>query len=65
MIIKKYDYDTALSKVIHSSIENEKYNIKGPYGVGMDLNEETSGTIYLFAGGTGILPFMDFLFYML
>ena len=31
----------------------------------MELNTSLGGTIYLFAGGTGILPYLDFLDYLL
>ena len=31
----------------------------------MELNASLGGTIYLFAGGTGILPYLDFLDYLL
>ena len=31
----------------------------------MELNPANGGTVYLFAGGTGILPFLDFLDYLL
>ena len=39
--------------------------IKGPYGLGLELKPDSVGKYILFAGGTGILPFLDLLDFLL
>ena len=41
------------------------FSITGPYGLGLGLSAELTGHHYIFAAGTGILPFCDFLFFLL
>lgn len=39
--------------------------IKGPFGLGLELKAHSVGKYILFAGGTGILPFLDLLDFLL
>lgn len=39
--------------------------IKGPFGFGLNLPKVLKGNFVLVAGGTGILPFLDLLFFVL
>lgn len=54
--LKKYNAKEALSKLITED-RGDTYKIKGPMGKGLDIQE--SGIHIAFAGGTGILPFLD------
>jgi len=39
--------------------------IKGPFGFGLNLPKVLKGNFVLVAGGTGILPFLDLLYFVL
>lgn len=62
LFIKRYPFPTGLSKIIHDCDLGQNFIIEGPYGRGLELALEPKGCHYLFAAGTGILPFVDFLF---
>jgi len=68
-IIKKYDFPAAFSRRLHqvdiNNIRDNAVYIEGPVGRGLELSENARGTHVIFAAGTGILPFMDLLNYML
>eukprot|EP00347_Sterkiella_histriomuscorum_P017418 403349450 len=74
------NYSLGLSSQIHNSdSDTDTYNIRGPYGLGLifnvkwqdqhscipDCNNKLEGTYLLFIGGTGILPFLDLIGYLL
>ena len=63
-VIKKYDGDNTLSSFIFNS-KNQNFNIIGPFGTGLEIKESSNGTFVIFAGGTGILPFVDLFDYLL
>lgn len=63
-IIKKYDGDNTLSSFIFKS-KDQNFNIVGPFGTGLEIKESSNGTFVIFAGGTGILPFVDLFDYLL
>lgn len=44
-------------------ISNPDYVIKGPMGKGLDLH--SSGIHIAFTGGTGVLPFLDLVAYLI
>jgi len=51
---------------IHNTKFGTEYFIKGPFGRGLEFGKKLAeGTHIIVAGGTGILPFMDFLNYLL
>ena len=55
-VVKDYDSATGLSHRLH--VEHDaKYEMKGPLGKRLDV--EPAGVYYVFAAGTGVLPFMD------
>lgn len=55
-VIKNYNQPTGLSEKFYKN-ENTEFEVKGP--MGKSLNVHTAGLHVAFAGGTGILPFMD------
>jgi len=68
LTIKNYDLARGLSTQIHEQNPNnqaEKYlfNIQGPMGRGLDVYPQ--GYHVAFAGGTGVLPFIDLVAYLL
>lgn len=67
LYIKKYDFSNTLSKHINKleKFEDNDLVYKGPIGLGLDLNKVLSGTHIVVAGGTGILPFIDLITYLL
>lgn len=66
MILKKYDFKGALSKKIHEENIKNSYSILGPLGIGMNFSEHTQNKkILLLCAGTGILPFLDLLDFLL
>jgi len=38
--------------------------IEGPMGQGLNISPLKAGTVVIIAGGTGILPFLDFFYYL-
>lgn len=64
LIIKRYGFPHAFSAALHDS-NQEKYDLQGPMGMGLELTGLSNGTHVIFCGGTGILPFVDLLDYLL
>ena len=64
LIIKKYNGQNTLSSFIFDS-KNQNFNIIGPFGTGLEIKESSNGTFVIFAGGTGVLPFVDLFDYLL
>lgn len=62
--VKQYEGPTALSKKLVSA-GNLDYTIEGPIGRGLEIHPNFSGHAILVAGGTGILPFLDLLEFLL
>ena len=56
LTIKNYNQPTGLSEKFFDRLP-QTFEVKGP--MGKPLGIETSGTYVCFAGGTGLLPFMD------
>lgn len=56
LTIKNYNQPTGLSVRFFDQAKAD-YQVKGP--MGKPLGIEATGTYLLFAGGTGVLPFMD------
>jgi len=54
------DSRTGISSQVLRAGHDDDFNITGPYGKGVDAR---SGSIIVWAGGTGILPFMDLFAY--
>jgi len=67
LIIKHYPgCKDAFSSFIHtSSVDTNGFLIEGPFGPGFGLTTETTGLHYIFAAGTGVLPFVDLFDYLL
>ncbi|EGR34866.1 hypothetical protein IMG5_000940 [Ichthyophthirius multifiliis] len=65
-LIKKYTKNTlnGLSKFLHIGC-HKLYNIDGPIGQGLQINEFSDGDHIIFVAGTGVLPFIDLLDYLL
>ena len=57
-VIKKYQ-DNSFSSFLQNSTD-QIFDVKGPFGLGLEINEKTAGNIVIICGGTGILPFADF-----
>ena len=53
-----------MSKFIHETF-HKPYEITGPYGLGLELDEHSNGIHYIFCNGTGILPFLDLFDFLL
>lgn len=62
LYVKRYDTQGAFSFSLHTDkIPSNDYIIKGPLGLGLDLNESTlDGTYALMSAGTGVYCFLDF-----
>jgi len=71
LYIREYDFVNGFSKQIHSwdpdtkSKEESHVMIYGPIGRGLELKGNTKGTIYIICAGTGVIPFLDLLHFML
>jgi len=68
LVIKQYHnpHTTALSEHIHNHLgQSGNILINGPVGQGLDIHDNAKGTHYAFAVGTGVLPFMDLLNFIL
>ena len=63
-LFQKYQKLGALSAVFHDS-SSKTFRIEGPHGKGLQLKSNSEGKYVIFAGGTGILPFLDFFDYLL
>ena len=68
-IIKRYEKNKGFSSLLHEvecadDIKKELF-IEGPIGTGLELSETSAGLHILFAAGTGLLPFLDLLNYLL
>lgn len=63
--VKEYQGKRPLSKKLVSGDQNLEYRIDGPIGRGIEIPNDFSGHVLLIAGGTGILPFLDFLEFLL
>ena len=50
---------------VHSLNVGDKIVIAGPFGRGFSLKPDAEGHVLIIAGGTGILPFLDLLDYLL
>ena len=67
LFIKIYPSAKGFSKALYNLEHKEShfFSIQGPFGRGLEIKEETQGTIYILCAGTGLLPFVDFLNYLL
>jgi hypothetical protein len=63
--IKQYEGPTAISKKLVTGDQGLTYQIEGPIGRGIEIPKDFSGHVLLVAGGTGILPFVDLLEFLL
>ena len=57
-LIKQVPGTNNLSKFIHT-ISHKPYEITGPYGMGLQIEDNAKGNYYIACCGTGILPFLD------
>ncbi|KRX06844.1 hypothetical protein PPERSA_11489 [Pseudocohnilembus persalinus] len=65
LCIKRYEpQGKTLSSIIYQNEGNYLY-VKGVCGLGLQLSNIGAGKIYIIAGGTGVLPFLDLLNLML
>jgi hypothetical protein len=53
-----------MSRFLHETYY-KPYEITGPYGLGLELNETSNGTHYVICNGTGVLPFLDLFDFLL
>jgi len=61
LYVKRYDYPKAFSLYLHKGkIPENDLVIKGPMGLGLDLEDNLDGTYISFSAGTGIYCFLDF-----
>jgi len=67
LVIKQYPgLPDAFSTFVHnSSVDTNGFLIEGPFGPGFGLTTETTGLHYIFAAGTGMLPFLDLFDFLL
>jgi NAD(P)H-flavin reductase len=60
LVIKNYRTNSAFSSYIYNAeVGKDEFNISGPHGLGLGLSHDSEGEHYIFAAGTGILPFLD------
>ena len=55
---------SGLSRFV-SERSHQLFKIFGPYGMGLELKEDSNGTHVIYCIGTGILPFLDLLDFLL
>jgi NAD(P)H-flavin reductase len=62
-MLKKYATKDSFSGFLHANVNNKDqlYSVQGPLGLGLKIKNDYSGHLVLFAGGTGIFPFLDLL----
>lgn len=65
LFIKDFESSDGLSKKIHNAKEGDLFVIEGPMGRGLNITADTKGELYFICGGTGILAFVDFLYFYL
>lgn len=66
LVIKYYHQaKTGISKQLYNFTAEQKFFIWGQVGKGLEVTKESKGRHLFFAGGTGILPFMDTFAFML
>ena len=65
LVIKNYGAETGVSTHVHDLRIGQKVVISGPFGRGFSLKHDAQGHVLIVAGGTGILPFLDLLDYLL
>lgn len=66
LFIKNYRHSTEMTYRLHNTISKKtKFSVIGPIGRGLELDPKTSGKICILFIGTGILPFLDFLNFLL
>ena len=68
LFIKDYNNSQSLSTTLHvgNKLSTEmEIEIEGPCGKGLGLTRQSKGTNIIFAAGTGIIPFLDLLNYLL
>lgn len=59
--IKRYPTPGAFSDYLHvGNVPNDDLEVKGPLGLGLDLEDSVDGTYVAFSAGTGIYCFLDF-----
>ena len=63
--VKQYEGKTALSKKLVSGDQGLQYTVEGPIGRSIEIPENFKGHVVLIGGGTGILPFLDLLEFIL
>jgi NAD(P)H-flavin reductase len=64
-VIKRYESTDGISKTVHDMETGDTMKVEGPFGRGFILDEDLEGDVIIVAGGTGILPFVDFLNFLL
>ena len=66
LVIKYYHQaKTGISKQLYNFTETQKFFVYGQVGKGLEITPKSTGRHLFFAGGTGILPFMDTFAFML
>jgi NAD(P)H-flavin reductase len=66
LIIKKYANPRGLAdRLFDLPIEQPSIVLEGPIGTGLELGDFVKGTHVLLAAGTGLLPFLDWIHYLL
>jgi NAD(P)H-flavin reductase len=68
LTVKLYETADALSrrlKQCYDEVLKTEFAVEGPYGRGLGLQADSEGIHYIFAGGQGILPFLDFFDFLL
>jgi NAD(P)H-flavin reductase len=58
LMMKKYNAGR-LTKNLFSRYVDERLNVSSPMGRGLCLDKIRRGKVVIFAGGTGIFPFLD------
>lgn len=57
--MKQYKTGAFTSRLLSSFNHQESIQISPPLGRGLDIDKLQPGRIVIFAGGTGIFPFID------
>lgn len=63
--VKQYEGKKPLSKKLVSGDQGITYSVQGPIGRGIEIPANFNGHVLLIGAGTGILPFLDLLEFLL
>lgn len=65
LVIKEYPSTDGISAHVHKMTPGDSVKFEGPYGTGFPISESMEGDVLMVAGGTGFVPFVDLINFLL